>query len=210
MPREYVVRLAFENSRVGCQGPRTLSNSNDLCLPFVLTGVPLGLPLNATSSSANRSCAILAARELPSRNTVPRRIPTAELLARTLRGQQVSHVTMNDAQQLIVHFANGATLVADAGSVELNVVPKGSKAASPSGQHAPQPTERQSEYLAFIHKYIARFGRAPAESDIERHFLVSAPSVNQMMQTLERLGFIARQRGVPRSIRICIELSQHT
>lgn len=116
---------------------------------------------------------------------------------------------MNDAQQLIVHFANGATLAADAGSVELNVAPKGSKAASPPDQDARQPTKRQSEYLAFIHKYIARFGRAPAESDIERHFLVCAPSVNQMMQTLERLGFIARQRGVPRSIRVCVEVPQH-
>ena len=116
---------------------------------------------------------------------------------------------MSDPQQLIVHFANGATLAADAGSVELNVAPKGPK-ASPPGQDVRQPTKRQFEYLAFIHKYIARFGRAPAESDIERHFLVSAPSVNQMMQTLERLGFIARQRGVPRSVRICIELPQHT
>jgi len=116
---------------------------------------------------------------------------------------------MSDTQQLVVHFANGATLAADAGSVELNVAPKGPK-ASPPVQDARQPTKRQFEYLAFIHKYIARFGRAPAESDIERHFLVSAPSVNQMMQTLERLGFIARQRGVPRSVRICIELPQHT
>jgi hypothetical protein len=120
----------------------------------------------------------------------------------------VSHVTIGDTQQLVVHFVGGATLAADAGSVELHAAPKGSK-ASPPAQDVRQPTKRQFEYLAFIHKYIARFGRAPAEADIERHFLVSAPSVNQMMQTLERLGFIARQRGVPRSIRICIELPQH-
>ncbi|WP_414636801.1 hypothetical protein [Aquabacterium sp.] len=59
----------------------------------------------------------------------------------------------------------------------------------------------------FIAKYIARFGRPPAESDIQRHFLVSAPSVNQMMQMLERRKFITRQSGVPRSVRVCIELS---
>ncbi len=70
-----------------------------------------------------------------------------------------------------------------------------------------RPTKRQLEYLAFISKYIHRFGRAPAESDIERHFLVSAPSVNQMMQMLERRGFITRQPGVPRSTRICIDLT---
>ncbi|OGA02090.1 MAG: hypothetical protein A3H35_06145 [Betaproteobacteria bacterium RIFCSPLOWO2_02_FULL_62_17] len=60
--------------------------------------------------------------------------------------------------------------------------------------------------MIFISKYINRFGRAPAEADVERHFLVSAPSVNQMMQMLERRGFISRQAGVPRSIRICIDL----
>jgi repressor LexA len=119
----------------------------------------------------------------------------------------VSHVTLSDAQRLVVHFANGTSLAVDAGSAELNVAPKAPRAASPV-HGARQPTKRQAEYLAFIHKYIARFGRAPAESDIERHFLVSAPSVNQMMQTLERLGFIARQHGVPRSVRICIELPQ--
>ncbi|MBI4728399.1 MAG: hypothetical protein HY775_02720 [Acidobacteria bacterium] len=49
---------------------------------------------------------------------------------------------------------------------------------------------------------MQRFGRSPAESDIQRHFLVSAPSVNQMVQMLERQGFIERERGVPRSIRL--------
>jgi len=61
-----------------------------------------------------------------------------------------------------------------------------------------------------IRKYLTRYGRAPAESDIERHFLVSAPSVNQMMQMLERRGFITRQAGVPRSARICIDLDSQT
>ena len=70
-----------------------------------------------------------------------------------------------------------------------------------------RPTKRQLDYLAFIAKYMDYFGRAPAESDIQRHFLVSAPSVNQMMQMLERRGFITRQPGVPRSIRICIDLT---
>ena len=146
--------------------------------------------------------------KLHSPRTVPRRNLSAELLTKTLQGQQVSHVTTSETQQLIVHFTNGTSLAADAGSIEFNAAPPKVSQTSPSGQGALQPTKRQFEYLAFIHKYIARFGRAPAESDIERHFLVSAPSVNQMMQTLERLGFIARQRGVPRSVRICIELPQ--
>ena len=130
---------------------------------------------------------------------MPRKILSAEVLAKALQGQRVSHVTLSATQQFIIHFAGGTTLVADAGALELNIPPKDENSAR-------QPTQRQVEYLAFIHKYIERFGGAPAESDIQRHFLVSAPSVNQMMQTLERLGFIARQRGVARSVRICIDL----
>ncbi|MCW5977523.1 MAG: hypothetical protein KIT09_05575 [Bryobacteraceae bacterium] len=65
-----------------------------------------------------------------------------------------------------------------------------------------EPSSRQREYLEFIKKYMLRFGGSPAEADIQRHFLVSAPSVNSMMQALERHGFIMRQRGMPRSIRL--------
>ena len=72
--------------------------------------------------------------------------------------------------------------------------------ASPSVQF----TKTQGQYLLFIHRYISKFGNSPAESDIQRHFLVSAPSVNAMMQTLTRKGFISRVPGVPRSIRLLL------
>ena len=65
-----------------------------------------------------------------------------------------------------------------------------------------RPTSRQRDYLEFIEKYMLRFGISPAESDIQRHFLVSAPSVHSMVETLERRGFITRQPGMPRSIRL--------
>lgn len=69
------------------------------------------------------------------------------------------------------------------------------------------PTRRQREYIDFIKRYMHRFGVAPAESDIQDHFLVSAPSVNQMIRTLERKGFNTRDRDwfgktIPRSIRV--------
>lgn len=144
---------------------------------------------------------------VPLQSAVARSVLNAGLLTRALQGQQVSHVTDGEVGQLIVHFSNGTTLMVEAGSTELKAAGKRPKAPSPT-EDARQPTKRQFEYLAFIAKYVARFGRAPAESDIERHFLVSAPSVNQMMQALERHGFITRQRGVPRSARICIELPQ--
>src|SRR6266568_4032073 len=42
----------------------------------------------------------------------------------------------------------------------------------------------------------------PAETDMQRHFQVSPPSVHQMIVTLERNGLIRRQPGVARSIQI--------
>ena len=66
-------------------------------------------------------------------------------------------------------------------------------------------TEKQGHYLAFIYTYAHMFGRPPAESDMQRHFGVSPPSVHQMVVTLERNGFIRRQPGVPpRSIEILL------
>lgn len=129
----------------------------------------------------------------------------AEALTRTLQGRQVAQVTTGPMHQLAVHFSDGTTLMLDGGA-ELSATVKHARAPAPA-RSAHEPTKRQFEYLAFIAKYIAHFGGAPAESDIQRHFLVSAPTVNQMMQMLERRGFITRQAGVPRSIRICIDLA---
>ena len=129
-----------------------------------------------------------------------------DTLTRQLRGCQVSHVSVPDEQHLLVHFSNGLVLAIERGSEA--IIASVDSSCWSTGRNAEQarPTQRQLEYLRFITRYIGRFGRAPAESDIQRHFLVSAPSVNQMMQTLERLEFISRQRGIPRSIRVNITL----
>jgi DNA-binding MarR family transcriptional regulator len=111
-------------------------------------------------------------------------------------------------ERLHIHFADGTVLVVESGQDGLTAAIESSGGPAASQDSKLVPTRRQFEYLAFISRYIQRFGRAPAEADIERHFLVSAPSVNQMMQTLERRGFIARQPGVPRSARICIDLDK--
>ena len=42
-------------------------------------------------------------------------------------------------------------------------------------------TEKQGHYLAFIYTYSHMFGRPPAETEIQRHFGVSPPSVHQMI-----------------------------
>src|SRR3954452_22426541 len=65
-------------------------------------------------------------------------------------------------------------------------------------------TERQGQYLAFIDAYTRVNGQPPAESDMQRHFGVSPPSVHQMVLTLERLVLIRRQPGVARSIEVLL------
>ena len=54
-------------------------------------------------------------------------------------------------------------------------------------------TEKQGQYLAFIHAYSLVLGRPPAEADIQRFFSVTPPSVHRMVLTLERKGFISRK-----------------
>jgi len=65
-------------------------------------------------------------------------------------------------------------------------------------------TAKQGQYLAFIFYYTKIHGCAPAESDMERYFRVSPPSVHQMVVTLELNGFIERVPGRARSIRLLI------
>jgi DNA-binding MarR family transcriptional regulator len=65
-------------------------------------------------------------------------------------------------------------------------------------------TERQGQYLAFIYTYSHMFRRPPAETDMQRHFQVSPPSVHQMIVTLERNGLIRRQPGVALSIQVMV------
>jgi SOS-response transcriptional repressor LexA len=66
-------------------------------------------------------------------------------------------------------------------------------------------TDRQGQYLAFIHAYTRVHGRPPAEADMQRRFRVSPPSVHQMVLTLERAGLIRRKPGLARSIEVLVE-----
>jgi catechol 2,3-dioxygenase-like lactoylglutathione lyase family enzyme len=65
-------------------------------------------------------------------------------------------------------------------------------------------TDKQGQYLAFIDSYIRMFRRAPAETDMQRHFQVSPPSVHQMVLTLERRRLISRRPGIARSIELLV------
>ena len=122
-------------------------------------------------------------------------------IASRVCGKCISHVTAAEKGRLAIHFADGSALLIERlrEGLGINFASGDRSNECPDAVH---PTSRQREYLEFIKKYMDRFGVSPAESDIQRHFLVSAPSVNQMMQALERHGFIMRLRGVPRSIRL--------
>ena len=65
-------------------------------------------------------------------------------------------------------------------------------------------TERQGKYLAFIDTYTKLHGRPPAQTDIQRHFKVSPPSVHQMVLTLERRGLLRRTPGQARSLEVLV------
>jgi DNA-binding MarR family transcriptional regulator len=82
------------------------------------------------------------------------------------------------------------------------------KSGSPRRPGGPSFTEKQGQYLAFIYTYACMFRRPPAETDMQRHFRVSPPSVHQMVVTLERAGLIRRKPGVPRSIELLIAPQQ--
>ena len=68
----------------------------------------------------------------------------------------------------------------------------------------PKYTEKQGQYLAFIHYYSKIHGCPPAEADMQRYFKVTPPSVHQMILTLEKRRLIERLVGQPRSIRVLL------
>ena len=71
-----------------------------------------------------------------------------------------------------------------------------------------QFTQKQGQYLAYIHLYRRLHRQGPAEGDIARDFRVSPPTVHQMIVKLEELGLISREPGVARSIRVAIPTNE--
>jgi Mn-dependent DtxR family transcriptional regulator len=65
-------------------------------------------------------------------------------------------------------------------------------------------TPRQGQFLAFIYYYTKLNRVPPAEADMQRYFRVSPPSIHEMVKTLERRGYITREPGMPRTIRLLL------
>jgi DNA-binding MarR family transcriptional regulator len=68
----------------------------------------------------------------------------------------------------------------------------------------PKYTKKQGQYLAFIYNYTKINGRPPAEADMQRYFRVTPPTVHQMVLTLEKRGFITREPGKARTVRVLL------
>ncbi len=133
---------------------------------------------------------------------------SASALSKRMEGRVVSGFEELDSGSLAIRFADGAYLTIEQDENGVGVILH-DEIESPE-RKGPRPTRRQLEYLEFIRRYMHRHGVSPAETDIQVHFMVSAPSVNQMVRTLERRGFITRDRDwsgqtVPRSIRVMWE-----
>lgn len=77
-----------------------------------------------------------------------------------------------------------------------------------SASASPRFTEKQGQYLAFIHTYVLLNRRPPAEADFQRFFCVTPPSVHQMVIQLERLGFIRRTPRQARSIELLVPIEE--
>jgi len=65
-------------------------------------------------------------------------------------------------------------------------------------------TEKQGQYLAFVHNYTKIHGRSPAEAEMQRYFRVTPPTVHQMILKLEEKGLISRVPRQARSIRLLV------
>ena len=77
-----------------------------------------------------------------------------------------------------------------------------------SSSPASRFTEKQGQYLAFIHTYALLNRLPPAEADFQRFFGVTAPTVHQMIVQLERLGLIKRTPRQARSIELLVPPDQ--
>jgi aminoglycoside 6'-N-acetyltransferase I len=141
------------------------------------------------------------------------------------RGQDVGRALMNAAEEWAVaqgctelasdtwldnepsrraHEALGFEIVDRCINFKKALRRQGKSAAKVASAGTGTPTPRQGQFLAFIRDYRKLHGRAPAEADMVRFFQVSPPTVHTMVKILERRGFIAREPGQARSIRLLI------
>ncbi len=65
-------------------------------------------------------------------------------------------------------------------------------------------TDRQAEVLAYIKRYIAKFGYAPSFKAIADRFDIQVQGVSCHLSALESKGYIRRDKRVARSIVVLV------
>src|ERR1700733_1476278 len=85
--------------------------------------------------------------------------------------------TVLDGQVYILKVRITDSFGEDAFGVKIEPAPEPDPAA------IPRFTKTQGQYLAFIYNYTKIHNMAPAESDLQAYFQVSAPSVHEMIKT---------------------------
>lgn len=186
-----------------------MPNAKDHCDALLEADLPVAEWLSAEHGEFFPFGAITPARGDIAETAARTDSDRPRLLSDTLADRRVSHVDAIPSGGIAIHFTDGTRLT-------VSPKPAGFTAtfyeAARHPRRAGHPSPRQRQYLEFIVRYLARFGIAPAESDIQAYFRVSAPSVHEMIKTLERRRFIARGRdlngqALPRSIRVLIDVT---
>jgi Mn-dependent DtxR family transcriptional regulator len=67
---------------------------------------------------------------------------------------------------------------------------------------------KQGQYLAFIYYYSKVNGYPPAQVDIQKYFVVSAPTVHQTILKLETDELISRTPRESRSLKVLIKTDE--
>ncbi len=130
-------------------------------------------------------------------------------------------LTLDDVDDLAGHVAAGANHCSEArvrrvldavydrlANIEDTFTDEDDEAADAVTHEAKAFTPKQGQYLAFIYYYTKIHGRAPAEADLQRYFRVTPPVVHQMTKALAARGFIDREPGTARSIRLRLTRAQ--
>lgn len=89
------------------------------------------------------------------------------------------------------------------GSMITRLVPDIDRPDAPA-RAKPRFTPTQGQYLAFIDQYTRLHGRSPAQTDLQKHFRKTPPTIHQMVLTLHRKGLISRVPRQPRSLRVLV------
>jgi hypothetical protein len=87
---------------------------------------------------------------------------------------------------------------------ELPAYPQ-AKGRVPAGEGAGRGfTRRQGQVLAYIHLYWKLNRRGPSEAEMARYFAVTPATAHGMVVTLSKGGWIAREAGAARTIRVLV------